>query len=309
MGDPGPVGVETVELAAAPEQQSLADDALEVAMLALDGAVLVRHAGVVAGRRHPVVGAQRLVAACLVGAGVVVEVAERGRQAVGPVLDRHAAERPECVLQADRKRREALAANDRLGVFPGGVGQGEVIQPMGQRCAGDADAEVAHVGEVGQPLLSRSVVLTEDHLAVGAVLGPPSAHPAFQATTEPIPIMVRVPAQHLVEHPDGPQTRRGFEHRADLAVPQSAEGIRILAAQGAVGDRRCREMAVRLNAAGGALADAGLGGGETLGVALAELHEQSHLLAGDASSGHSVLVLAIEEPSVPAHAAASRRGG
>lgn len=31
VGDPGPVGVEAVELEAAPEQQSLADDALEMA--------------------------------------------------------------------------------------------------------------------------------------------------------------------------------------------------------------------------------------------------------------------------------------
>ena len=219
MGDPGPVGVEAVELEAAPEQQRLADDALEVAMLALDGAVLVRDTGVVAGRRHPVVGTQRLVATCLVGAGVIIEVAERSRQAVGPVLDRHAAERPKCVLQADRKCGEALAAEDRLGVLPGGVGQGEVIQPMDQRLAGDADAEVTHVGEVRQPLLSRSVVLTEDHLAVGAVLGPPSAHPALQAAAEPVPIMVRVAAQHLVEHPDGPQTRRNLKHRTNLAVP------------------------------------------------------------------------------------------
>jgi hypothetical protein len=41
-------------------------------MLAFDGAVLVRHAGVVAGRGHPVMGTQRLVADCLVGAGVIV---------------------------------------------------------------------------------------------------------------------------------------------------------------------------------------------------------------------------------------------
>ena len=225
------------------------------------------------------------------------------------MLDRHAAQRPECVLQADRKRGEAFAADDRLSMLPGGVGQGEVIQPMNQRLAGDADPEVTHVGEVGQSLLPRSVVLTEDHLAVGAVLGAPSAHPAFQAAAEPVPIMIRVAAQHLVEHPDGPQARRGLEHRADLAVPQSVERIGTLAAQGAVGDRRCREVAVRLDAAGRALADAGLGGGKALRVALAELHEQSHLLAGDASSGHSVLILAIEEPSVPAHAAASRRGG
>jgi hypothetical protein len=46
-----------------------------------------------------------------------------------------------------------------------------MIQPMVQRLAGDADAGVSHVGEIRQRLLSRHVVLTEDHLAIGAVFG------------------------------------------------------------------------------------------------------------------------------------------
>ncbi len=70
-------------------------------------------------------GAQRLVATRLVGAGVVVEIAERRGEAVGAVLGRHAAEGPERVLQTDRECREALAAEHRLGMLPGGVGQDE----------------------------------------------------------------------------------------------------------------------------------------------------------------------------------------
>jgi hypothetical protein len=51
----------------------------------------------------------------------------------------------------------------------------------GQWLPGDADVETAHVGEVREPLLSRYMVLTEDHLAIGAMFGPPGANPSLQA--------------------------------------------------------------------------------------------------------------------------------
>jgi len=79
-------------------------------MLTFDGAVLVRHSGIVAGRRHLVVRAQRLVAPRLVDPGIVIEIAERGGETVGAVLSGHAAERPKGVLQANGKRSETLAA-------------------------------------------------------------------------------------------------------------------------------------------------------------------------------------------------------
>ncbi len=67
-------------------------------MLALDGAILMRHAGVVAGRCHAVMGTQRPIAVRLVEPGIVIEIAKRRREAVGTVLERHAAEREERVL-------------------------------------------------------------------------------------------------------------------------------------------------------------------------------------------------------------------
>ena len=115
------------------------------------------------------------------------------------MLDRHAAERPERVLQANGQRGETLAAEHRLGMLPGRIGQHEVIQPMVQRLAGDADAGIGHVGEVRQRLLSGHMVLTEDHLPIGAVLGAPGADPALQATTQPIPVMIGMTQLHLLE--------------------------------------------------------------------------------------------------------------
>ena len=76
-----------------------------MAVLALNGAVLVRDAQVVAGRLHAVVAAQRLVTPGLILGGVAVEVAEGGGEAVGAVLDWGTAERPERVLQARRREQ------------------------------------------------------------------------------------------------------------------------------------------------------------------------------------------------------------
>jgi hypothetical protein len=43
-------------------------------------------------------------------------------------------------------------------MLPGRVGQHEVIQPMVQRLAGDADAGIAHVGEIRQRLLAGATL-------------------------------------------------------------------------------------------------------------------------------------------------------
>jgi hypothetical protein len=90
---------------------------------------------------------------------------------------------------------------------------------MVQRLAGDTDAGVGHVGEIRQRLLSRHMVLTEDHLTIGAVFCAPGAHPTLQAPTQPIPVMTGMTQLHLLEQPNRSQARMGLKHRADLAVP------------------------------------------------------------------------------------------
>ena len=114
-------------------QERIGDRPLEVTVRALDGAVLVRDAGIVAGRRHPVMRAQRLVAPGQVLLGVLVEIAEGGRQAVGAMFARRAAQRPERVLHALGQRDEALAAEHHMRVLEARVGQPEVIEPVVQR--------------------------------------------------------------------------------------------------------------------------------------------------------------------------------
>ena len=101
-----------------------------MAVRALDRAVLVRDAAIVAGRRHAVMGAQRLVAPGQVLLGVAIEIAEGRRQAVAAVLLRHAAERPQRVLQALGQRHEALAAEHDMGMLEARERQPEVVEPV-----------------------------------------------------------------------------------------------------------------------------------------------------------------------------------
>ena len=117
-------------------------------MRALDRAVLVRYARIVAAGLHAVVGAERVVAAGEVLLDVAAEVAEGGGEAVAAVFLRRAAERPERVLQALSQCNVALAAQHDMGVLETGIGQPEVVEAMVERHAGDGDGEVGHVGEI-----------------------------------------------------------------------------------------------------------------------------------------------------------------
>jgi hypothetical protein len=143
------------EVPAAAEQQRIAEGALEVAVRAFDGAVLVGNAAVVAARDHGVMAAQVLVAAGQVLGGIPVQVAERRRQAVAAMVRWHAAERPEGVLQAFGQGDEALATENDRGMLPAGIGQAEVEEAVIERLSGNGHVGVAHVREVRQAHSAR----------------------------------------------------------------------------------------------------------------------------------------------------------
>ena len=75
-------------------------------------------------------GAQLLVAPGQVLLRLAIEVAERRRQAVAAMLFRHAAQRPQRVLQAFGERHEALAAEHHMGMLEAREGEPEVIEPV-----------------------------------------------------------------------------------------------------------------------------------------------------------------------------------
>jgi hypothetical protein len=108
-----------------------------MAMGTLDRAVLVREAAVIARRRHAVMSAQLLVAPRQVLLGATIKVAERCRQTVAAVLFRHAAQRPQRVLQAFRKCHKALATEHDMGMLEARERQSEVIEPVIERLARD----------------------------------------------------------------------------------------------------------------------------------------------------------------------------
>ena len=110
-------------------------------------------------------------------------------------------------------------------MLPSGIGQNEMIEPVIQELTGDADRDVAHVGEVGKTLLPGDMVLPEDHRALGAVLRRPGSHPPLKAPTQAVPVMIGMTALHLFQQGDRPQTWLGLEHGTDLAVPEPLERI------------------------------------------------------------------------------------
>jgi hypothetical protein len=288
LGQEAAVGVEVGEVARAAQEQRLVKRLLEVAMMAFDGAVLVRHAAVVPARRHAVVRAQRLVAPGQVGGGRRIEVAERGGERVGAVLARRAAQSPKRVLQPVRQGGEALAAQDDLGVLPARAGQGEMVEPMRERRAGDGDRERASVGEVGQGLGPGRVRLTEDDLALGPVQRLPAPDAPFQGAALSAPVALGMAPLELLEDGDRPQVGHGLEQRHDLGGPD--DGQRVRPGLGpTVGSLLRGQPGIALEPACGALAEAGLGGGGGLRMRLSEPHVPSHLLVGDPCPRHDVL--------------------
>ena len=191
---------------------------------ALDRAVLVADAGIVAGRRHAVMGAERFVALRQILLGVGAQIAEGRREAVAAMLLGNAAQRPQGVLQPFRQRDKAFAAEHDMGVFEAGKGQAEVIEPAVEDLAGDGDAEIGHFGEVRQSHPARRMLLAKDHLLIRAVHRPPSPDASLERPPRSS-AQVRMPAAKFLEDADRPQSRRGLQHRHDFIVPDIGEGI------------------------------------------------------------------------------------
>ena len=85
------------------------------------------------------------------------------------MFQRHAAERPQRILQTFGQRHEALAAEHDMGMLEARERQPEVVEPVLERDARDRDAELARVGEVGQAKTAGLVLLAEDDILLGPV--------------------------------------------------------------------------------------------------------------------------------------------
>ena len=237
-------------------------------MRALDAAILMAGAAVVARAHQGVVFQQRGVAGGEVL--LLLQVLEGRRQAVAAMLTRGAAGLPQRVLQPAGERLEALAAVHHLGVLPAREGEHEVIQPMGKRHAGQRDREVSRVGEVGQPLPAGGMVLGEEHLLGRAGGGAPLAQASLQRAQHGIGKGLGMVLLQLMQDGNRLQARLVLQPRTDLAVPDGDKriGARAPVAAGLLrGQRR-----LTVEAACRARAQAGLGGSHLLGVGLTVSH-------------------------------------
>lgn len=196
--DEAAIGGKIVEVDSSAQQQGVRDCSLEMTVGPFDRAILMGDASIVAGRPHAVVGTKGLVSLRQIVPCIAIEIAECGRQAVGPMLPRRPTERPESILQAFGQGNEALAAEHDVDVLEPAIGQTEVIETMIQRCARDRNTQLAHVCEVGEAELARLVGLAEDHLLLLAVDRPQGADTTFRGTTD-TGAEIRMTSEHLLE--------------------------------------------------------------------------------------------------------------
>jgi len=173
------------------------------------------------------------------------------------MLQRRAAEAPKRVLQALRQGDEALAAQHDLGMAPAAERQAEVVQQVRERLAGDRDAEFGAVGEVRQPLLTRRMLLPEDHLLLRPVQRLPMADPAFEGAADAIG-EVGVATPQFAQDSHRAQAGSGAEHWHNLAVPDRGQRIGSSTSAGLALVRRRAGIGLKAGARAGT--EPGLGG-------------------------------------------------
>src|SRR5215813_1085047 len=277
-----------------------------MAVRAFDRAVLMRQTPIVAGRLHAVMRAQRLVAARLVLARFGVKIAEGRRETVAAMLQRGSTERPQRILQTLCQCHEALTTEHDTRMLPAREGQAEVIEPVIQRHTGDADAVIAHIGEIGQTQPTRRMLLPEDDVSLGPVECPPAADAPFQGTPD-TDTDLGMAAPDLVENGHWPQARCALQQGHNLAVPNRSQWIAPTAAARRLLLRR--EPRILFDAIGGRGAEPGFGRGNGRRLGLAETHVQPHLTVGDVAAGQAAVPHRREEPaSYPAGLTARKRG-
>ena len=154
---------------------------------------------------------------------------------------------------------------------------------MVERGTGDAYAELHRIGEIRQCLLTRRMLLTKDHLPLRAMQRLPLADPPLQRASQ-IVRKARMPSLHLQQQRDRTQSRRGPQHRYDLAVPILRQWIGATPAawRALLGG----QPGISIEPSTGAGAEAGLRGSSFSGVGSAEVHVQLRLLIGDVFAGH-----------------------
>ena len=286
-GHEGAIRVDIGKVLRPPQRQGIGDLAREVAMRTLDGAVLVGHAAVVAGGRHPVMPAQRLIPSGPVPRVVLAEVAEGRRQAVGAVFGGNATQGPERGLQPCGQGREALAAKNHLRMAEHRPGEPEVIEPVIEGLSGHGDAESVHDREVRQGDPSRPGGLSEDHVPIRAVAGPPVADPPLEGAPD-ARIQVGMEPHQFPEHTHRPDVGVVLHYRHDVLVENPGQRIGAPPAGGA--PVFAKGARVPLDPVPGGGAEAGLRGRRFGRKGFPVVYESPHLVISDMWPRHLALL-------------------
>src|SRR5216684_3186172 len=157
---------------------------------------------------------------------------------------------------------------------------------MSQHDTCDGNAEYAGVGEVGQAKPAGFVLLTKDHILLGAGQGSPAAHSPFQRAPN-AGANLRMAPPDLVEHRNGPNAGSRLQDRQNLAVPNLGQWVRTPSATRRFLMRG--QPRIILAAVAGCPAEAGLGGGNGSIFVMSVNRVQPHLVVGDVKAGQSLI--------------------
>src|SRR5437763_7299168 len=193
-----------------------------------------------------------------------------------------------------------------MSMLPAREGQAEVIEPVIQRHTGDADAVIAHVGEIGKPQPARRMLLPKDDVLLGPVERPPGTDAPLQGAAN-TGVDLGMAAPDLVENGHRPQAWGALQQGHYLTVPNLSQRIATSAAA-----RRFllrRQPWILFDTIGGGGAEPGFGRGNARRLGSAETHIQPHLAVGDVAAGQAAVPHWREEPTSYRPTATARKHG
>jgi hypothetical protein len=192
------------EVPAAAQHQGLVQRPLELPVALLHVAVLMRLRRVDRLALQAVVSQQRLITP-LKGRSIAAG-RNGGRQGIGAMHTRNAAQLGQGALQTVAEALEALGEADAAGL-PVRVGQHEVVDQVRERLAVDGHLQAGRVCEIGSAQVAGLVDLAEEHLLGRAVQGTPLLDVPLQGAQLPLGKTAGILALKPVEHGLGLQAR------------------------------------------------------------------------------------------------------
>ena len=172
LPDEAGVVVDSVKIAAAPQDEGLVDGVLQAVVGVLGDAVFMALAGIDAGGAEAIVVQQGGVIVVKSAAAAAAQFVGGSRGIVAAHHLWNAAQGPEGILQSLLQGQEGLAGGD-LSVAPSRVAEYQLEQQVGVGLSGDGHLEFAAVGEVELGLPSRRMHLGEVHLLIRPMQRPP----------------------------------------------------------------------------------------------------------------------------------------